>query len=93
LPFPTSEIAETRVLFSVSKRHFKKATDRNLLKRRIRESYRLNKNRLSTSGNSLHLGFIYSAKEIRDFHFIEEKLILGLERLTEKLSSPKEHES
>jgi hypothetical protein len=53
----------------------------------------LNKYKLSLSGQHIRLGFIYSAKEIRDFHFIQEKLILGLERLTEKLTSPKDHES
>ena len=37
---------DSGILFSVSvpKRNFKKAHDRNLIKRRIRESFRLNKN-------------------------------------------------
>ena len=35
-----------QVLFSVPKKKFKKAHDRNLLKRRCRESYRLQKNML-----------------------------------------------
>jgi len=76
----------------VSKRNFKKATDRNLIKRRVREAYRLNKTLLAPADTSFQLALIYSAKEIRDFHFIEEKLNLGLKRLSQKLSSP-EHEA
>ena len=75
-----------KILFSVSKRYFKKATTRNLIKRRMREAYRLNQHLLNTFGKSLYIAHIYSAKEIHDFHFIEEKLISGLKRLSEKLS-------
>ncbi len=51
----------------------------------MREAYRLNQHLLDFSDQKLQLAFIYSVKEIKDFHFIEEKLILGLKRLSEKL--------
>lgn len=51
-----------RVLFSVPKKMFKRAVKRNLLKRRMRESWRLHKHLHQTKGCDLLL--TYSTKEI-----------------------------
>lgn len=63
------------VIVSVPKRNFKRAVKRNLLKRRIRESYRLNKGLLvAPDGFRTNILFVYISKEIREFSFIEGKL-------------------
>jgi len=72
-----------KVLFSVSKRNFKKAVDRNHIKRQMREIYRLNRDLyLSASQNKVMLlAFIYNAKEKIPYKVLEKKLNLTLERL------------
>jgi ribonuclease P protein component len=77
---PTAIVPQ--VLISVSKRNFKKAVDRNRLKRQIREAYRQNKTILQTEGQSSIqlLGILYIAKEKKPFKIIQKKLISGLRR-------------
>ena len=70
------ELPETnQILFSVSKKKLKKSVDRNLIKRRMRESYRLNKQILGEiNGGKKIIGLIYVSSEIVTFQVIENKI-------------------
>ena len=73
-----------QVLISVSKRTFKRAVDRNRLKRLIREAYRLNKYRLTEQPNGHEialLGIIFTGKEKSPLTLVEKKLISAFHRL------------
>jgi ribonuclease P protein component len=76
---PDQTFAFHQVLFSVSKRNFKRAVDRNLIKRRMREAFRLNKNGIPAS-KKLLIAYIYSAKEILTFAQIQERLVKTFNR-------------
>lgn len=56
----------SRIMISVPKKLFKRAVKRNLLKRRIRESWRRQKHDLHIEG-SADILFMYSAKDILDY--------------------------
>ena len=60
----TGDTEVSRILVSVPKRHFKRAVKRNLLKRRIRESYRLQKELLPVP---VDIAFLYQDREVRTF--------------------------
>ncbi len=67
---------------SVSAKNHRKATSRNLIKRRMREAYRLQRGTLDLSeGIQLHLMFIYTAREVlpyQDIHQATRRLLRGL---------------
>jgi ribonuclease P protein component len=69
----------------VSVKTFKKAVDRNRIKRLTREAYRLQKNDLNeivkTNNQQLNLFLIYTAREITDFNTAKEKVKLILKNL------------
>ena len=68
----------------VSVKNFKKAVDRNRIKRLTREAYRLQKNelaeKLKLSGRKLNVFFIYTDKEIPDFNLVKDKVALILKK-------------
>lgn len=84
LPASDQDTRFHRVLISVPKKHFKKAVSRNLLKRKIREIYRTNKNILYPANNKFDLAIIYTGKQIMPFKNLENKLIKVLKRLPVK---------
>jgi ribonuclease P protein component len=62
---------------TVPKRHFKRAVKRNLLKRRVREAWRLNCSRLGEATPDIFI--YYVGKEIADYERIEKSLLAILD--------------
>lgn len=73
-----------KVAVSVPKRNFKKAVDRNRLKRLLRESYRLNKQEFPVKSSGYSLMFIYLGKGFYGFDRIQNSVITLLNELDKK---------
>lgn len=72
---------------SVPKRNIKLAVNRNLIKRRMREAYRLNNQALKLmckDGFGLNIMFIYHSSQILSYQEIEAKIKVILNRLTQE---------
>lgn len=72
----------SRILVSVPKRNFKRAVKRNLLKRRIREAYRLQKELLSRV--SADVIFVYVSKEIEPYGVIADAVAKALREISRR---------
>ena len=75
--FVPSNEQYTSILFTVPKRSFKKAVDRNAIKRQLKDIYRQNKIQ-----KNVLVAVIYLSKEKLPFNLLKNKLILGLKRLS-----------
>lgn len=74
--------------FSVGKRNFKRAVKRNLIKRKIREAYRLNKQDLynEIGENRLAVFFIFIGKTIPEYSIVEAGVKKGIKKLIQAVS-------
>ena len=73
----------------VPKKQLKLAADRNIVRRRMKEAYRLNKstieNSLKNKGKQLNIAIVYQNDKRLSYKVIEEKIKLILGRLREEI--------
>ena len=76
-------------LIVVSKKKIKLSTKRNHVKRKIREAYRIQKNKLERAlkmnNQQLNLAILYQEERVLEFNTIEQKIKLLIIRLIDKL--------
>lgn len=83
--YPSEDLGTIKVGFAVPKSKFNKSTDRNLLKRRMRESFRLGKNLIpppQDKSKMLGLIFVYTGSQIECYKDVYSKIMLILARLS-----------
>lgn len=87
-------VADCPLLFGVAAgtRNFKKAVDRNRIKRLVREAWRLQKNelkqKLKERNLQLHVFFIFTGKELPNYKLIAEKTAIALQKLDQLSVQP-----
>ena len=78
---------KVQAAFTVGKRNFKRAVQRNLIKRRMREVYRLNKSNFydALGEKQIAVFFIFTRKTIPEYSQIDASIKKGLKKLVSEL--------
>lgn len=74
-------------LFTVPKKFHKRANKRNLLRRRLKEGYRLQKSLLAESSSGLNIALIYSTKDSLEYERIAKAVAKILVTINEERGS------
>jgi len=83
-PLPLEEVS-IQAGVSVSKRNHKLAVTRNRIKRLMRETYRLNKNKIDTKGTTFAVMIIYTSRDVLSFEEINKATIKLLKRFQDEI--------
>jgi len=82
---PLEGIKKTQVTFAVPKRNFKKAVFRNRIKRQLRETYRLQKQIITTNNSTkFALLFLYIGKDMPKYEILEVSIFELLKKLQDE---------
>lgn len=93
---PTPQKFPVQVVINVAKKRYKHAVDRNLIKRRTREAYRLQKEQylyqqLPRQEKLLLLSIQYIGKEKYEYVFFEKRLTAAFKKLITQIQTNEDH--
>ncbi len=87
---PIPSFYPAQASFSVPKRNFKHATDRNRVKRQMREVYRMNKfavyEKLVTAQKQMSLMWIFKGKELPNYLSVQKAMLHCMDKVARNIS-------